>query len=326
VVGQHGPLPVAAACHYARQVAFGLQHAHELGFVHRDIKPANLLVDGLGVMKILDLGLVRSEADGNSGLTRQLDNKSILGTADYVAPEQAVDSSRVDIRADIYALGATLYFMLAGRPLFPEGRTAQKLVWQQIKEPVPVHYLRPEVSPELSAVVHRMLQKKPGDRFQTPIEAFDALGAHVPEEVPVPDPAWLPATPARVSLARSSAPSSNASRVSGSTSQILAAAMSTRSGTTSASGTRRKSENNVGTGSSDKMAITPNGLAKESMISTSETALDDTQRSPWQNSPAGPPQSPQVAIPFYLTVVVATLAFALLLALLGILILLLQRG
>jgi serine/threonine-protein kinase len=138
VVSRHGPLPVAAACHYARQVAFGLQHAFELGFVHRDIKPANLLLDPQGVVKILDLGLVRSEAEVNVGLTKQLDNKSILGTADYVAPEQAVDSSRVDIRADVYALGATLYFMLAGRPLFPEGRTAQKLVWQQIKEPVPV--------------------------------------------------------------------------------------------------------------------------------------------------------------------------------------------
>src|SRR5439155_25746247 len=110
VVSRYGPLPVETACHYARQVAFGLQHAHELGFVHRDIKPANLLVDRAGVVKILDLGLVRSEADAGSGLTRRLDNKHVLGTADYVAPEQAMDSSTVDIRADVYSLGATLYF------------------------------------------------------------------------------------------------------------------------------------------------------------------------------------------------------------------------
>ena len=161
VVSRYGPLPVVSASHYARQVAFGLQHAYELGFVHRDIKPANLLIDAGGVVKILDLGLVRSETDAGSGLTRQLDNKSILGTADYVAPEQAVDSSRVDIRADIYALGATFYYLLAGRPLFPEGRTAQKLVWQQIKDPVPVERLRPEVPAGLSAIVHKMLQKKP---------------------------------------------------------------------------------------------------------------------------------------------------------------------
>src|SRR5205814_3512220 len=154
-----GRLPVAAACQYARQVAFGLQQAYEMGFVHRDIKPANLLVDRAGVVKILDLGLVRSEADKATGLTRQLDSRSILGTADYVAPEQAVDSSNVDIRADIYSLGATLYYLLAGRPLFPEGRTAQKLVWQQIKDPAPIRRLRPQVPAELAGVVHTMLQK-----------------------------------------------------------------------------------------------------------------------------------------------------------------------
>src|SRR5262249_26744384 len=107
LVSKRGPLDVMAAANYARQVAFGLQHAHSLGFVHRDIKPANLLLERTGVVKILDLGLVRSEADAATALTKQLDNKSILGTADYVAPEQAVDSSRVDIRADIYSLGAT---------------------------------------------------------------------------------------------------------------------------------------------------------------------------------------------------------------------------
>src|SRR6185503_14668226 len=107
---------VAAACHYARPIAFGLQDAHELGYVHRDIKPANLLLDRAGVIRILDLGLVRSEADVDSGLTRNLDSRSILGTADYVAPEQAVDSSNVDIRADLYSLGATLYYFLSGRP------------------------------------------------------------------------------------------------------------------------------------------------------------------------------------------------------------------
>src|SRR5262249_25109114 len=80
LVAKTGPLDIAAACHYTRQVAFGLQHAHELGFVHRDIKPANLLLDRVGVVKILDLGLVRSEADAEAGLTRQLDSRSILGT------------------------------------------------------------------------------------------------------------------------------------------------------------------------------------------------------------------------------------------------------
>ncbi|MBN9122469.1 MAG: serine/threonine protein kinase, partial [Planctomycetes bacterium] len=124
LVNQRGPLDVVAACHYARQVAFGLQHAHEMRFVHRDIKPANLILERTGLVKVLDLGLVRSEAEAGNGLTMQLDNKHILGTADYVAPEQAVDSSKVDVRADIDSPGATLYCLLAGRPLFPEGRTA----------------------------------------------------------------------------------------------------------------------------------------------------------------------------------------------------------
>ena len=212
VVGRFGPLPIETACHYVRQVAFGLQHACELGFVHRDIKPANLLLDRVGVVKILDLGLIRSEADREAGLTKQLDNK-ILGTADYVAPEQAINSSDVDIRADIYSLGATFYFLLTGRTLFPEGRTAQKLMWQQIKKPVPVEHLRRDLSAELAAVVHRMLEKQPADRFQTPAEVFEALDPFVSDEVPSPDPAWLPETSARRGLAGGDAEPQRAARL-----------------------------------------------------------------------------------------------------------------
>ncbi len=327
VVSRFGPIAVDVACHYARQVAFGLQHAHELGFVHRDIKPANVLIDHIGVIKILDLGLVRSEADRGSGLTRQLDNKSILGTADYVAPEQAVDSSQVDIRADIYSLGATLYFMLAGRPLFPEGRTAQKLVWQQIKEPVPIDRLRPEVPAELSSIVHRLLHKKPIDRFQTPLEVFEALEPFVPDLVPAPDPDWLPQAPARVVLARAAAPSANSPRASGSTSQILAAAMNTRSGTTSASSIQRKAGNVISSASTetDKLAITPSTRAGgQSGVSTRASASDETQRTPGPtHSPEGP-MRPSTIPTFNPTLVIGTLAVALLLSLLGIIILLLR--
>src|SRR5207302_4070449 len=212
---------------YVRQIAFGLQHAHELGFVHRDIKPANLLLDRAGIVRILDLGLVRSEADADSGLTRQLDSRSILGTADYVAPEQAVDSSKVDVRADIYSLGATLYFLLAGRPLFPEGRTAQKLVWQQIKDPVPIARLRAEVPPDLAAVVHRMLQKRPADRFASAAAVFEALAPFDREDVPLPDQSLIPEPPARVALARGASPGPAAPRKSGSTSHIVVTAMRT---------------------------------------------------------------------------------------------------
>ncbi|HEV3386658.1 MAG TPA: serine/threonine-protein kinase [Gemmata sp.] len=327
VVSRFGPIAVDASCHYARQVAFGLQHAHELGFVHRDIKPANLLIDNNGVIKILDLGLVRSEADRGSGLTRQLDNKSILGTADYVAPEQAVDSSQVDIRADLYALGATLYFILAGRPLFPEGRTAQKLVWQQIKEPVPVDRLRPEVSKELSAIVHRLLQKKPIDRFQTPLEVFEALEPFVTEQVPVPDTAWLPIAPARVAFARTAAQNANTPRTSGSTSQILAAALNTRSGVTSNSSVQRKNANKHSgqTSDSDKMVIAPSAPSTEqSTSSTNAIATEDTQRTPGKDSSPLIIEALKPEHVYNPTLVIGTLASALLLSLLGIIILLLR--
>jgi serine/threonine protein kinase len=324
LVAQRGPLDVTAACHYARQVAFGLRHAHEMGFVHRDIKPANLILDRNGLVKILDLGLVRSEADAASGLTKQLDNRSILGTADYVAPEQAVDSSKVDERADIYSLGATLYFLLAGRPLFPEGRTAQKLVWQQIKEPTPLDRLRPEVPRELAAVVHRMLQKRPEHRFPTAAEVFEALGPFDREDVPPPDPSLLPELAARVMLARGATPNST---VSGS-SQVIVAAM--RTGTGSSPAIRKDRSGPPNDSDSTRFGIgvestpsRPSPLNEQ----TSRTAADDTtpaQRPPKPTPLPAPPMPAPVAAPGP-TALLISLSVALVLALLGILILLLRK-
>jgi serine/threonine protein kinase len=313
IVGRFGPMPVEIACHYARQIAFGLQHAHEIGFVHRDIKPANLLIDRLGVAKILDLGLVRSEADREAALTKQLDNR-ILGTADYVAPEQAINSSDVDIRADIYSLGATLYFLLTGRTLFPEGRTAQKLVWQQIKEPVPVERLRPEVSPELSRLVNRMLRKKPAERFQTPAEVFEALEPFVPDEVPPPDPMWIPETPARVAMARSVVPSAGAPVVSGSTSQILAAAMRS----SGSSGVPRRAAERVR--DSSLLMLSPSGTdlrPDQGAEPTRAVSLDDTQRTTEAEPlPVGNPSRRGLKI------VIGVLAAALVIALIALIVLL----
>jgi serine/threonine-protein kinase len=326
LVTRHGTLPVGTACHYARQVAFGLQNAHEMGFVHRDIKPANLLLDRVGVVKILDLGLVRSEADAASGLTRKLDSRSILGTADYVAPEQAVDGSGVDIRADIYSLGGTLYFLLAGRPLFPDGRTAQKLVWQQIKDPTPIDVLRPEVPVELAAVVHKMLAKKPADRFETPIQVFEALEQFVPEEVPPPDPNWMPPTAARVAISRATLPGAHAPRVSGSTSQILAAALRGGSGSlSSSSGSRPGLPHNQDTG---RLGITPTNLTRDdvAMSPTDAMAKDDTQRTPsHRDPPATPgPIAPTEHWQVNPAIIIAALATALFLAVVGIIVLLLR--
>ncbi|MFO0804728.1 MAG: serine/threonine-protein kinase [Gemmataceae bacterium] len=273
LVSRHGPLDVAAACHYARQIAFGLQHAHELGFVHRDIKPANLLLDRAGVIRILDLGLVRSEAEAESGLTKQLDSKSILGTADYVAPEQAKDSSSVDIRADLYSLGATLYFLLAGRPLFPEGRTAQKLVWQQIKDPTPIQAIRKDVPAGMAAVIHKLLEKLPADRYDTPLEVFDALAEWDLEDVAPPDDAVLPKTPARVQASRAAMPAAGP-RVSGSTSQILTLAMrSSGSGSIGTAATVR------GTGGSSVIGM-PNPRTTPDSAETTAMQREETRRTP----------------------------------------------
>ena len=284
LVSRTGPVNVTAACHYARQVAFGLQHAHDLGFVHRDIKPANLLLDRAGLVRILDLGLVRSEADRAGGLTRQLDNKSILGTADYVAPEQAVDSSNVDIRADIYSLGATLYFLLAGRPLFPDGRTAQKLVWQQIKDPTPIRRLRADVPPALAGVIHTMLQKDPTDRFQTPTEVFDALAAFAPDEIAPPPEEWMPTPPARVAVVRSVPPPA-ATRAA---SQIVAAAM--RSGSSAGigrSGTKRPATPPPSGGSSAAVISPPVRPGANDTVADADAA--ETRRTPDPGRDSPPP-------------------------------------
>ncbi|OWK40902.1 serine/threonine-protein kinase [Fimbriiglobus ruber] len=175
-VARHGLMAPGTAAHCGRHVALGLQRAAEAGLVHRDIKPANLLVDRRGVVKILDLGVVRGEADDE--LTRSTSRNLVLGTADYLAPEQAADSHAVDTRADIYALGGTLYFLLVGHPPFPDLGTQAKLVKKQTSDAPPVSRARPDIPPELAAAVDRMLARNPGDRFQAPAEAAAALAPH----------------------------------------------------------------------------------------------------------------------------------------------------
>jgi serine/threonine protein kinase len=177
VLEKNGPMPVAKAADCIQQAAMGLQHVHEAGLVHRDIKPGNLLRDRNGTVKLLDLGLARFFANvEQDNLTRNFDDKSILGTADYIAPEQGMNSHDVDIRADIYSLGATLYHLLGGQPPFAGGTVTQKLIMHQMREPTAIRQLRPEVPPGLANVVARMLCKDPARRYQTPAEVAEALG------------------------------------------------------------------------------------------------------------------------------------------------------
>jgi eukaryotic-like serine/threonine-protein kinase len=183
--------PIRAA-HYTAQAAIGMQHAHELGMVHRDIKPGNVLLDRNGVIKVLDMGLARFFHKQQDSVTEKYDDKCVLGTADYLAPEQAV-SNVVDVRADIYALGGTLYFMLTGQTPFPDGTVAAKLVAHQTREPKPVDEYRSDVPPGLLAVLRTMMAKDANDRYQTPIEVAEALAEWTAIPIDPPPEREMPA-------------------------------------------------------------------------------------------------------------------------------------
>ncbi len=191
LIKKFGPLDPIRACHYIYGAAVGLQHAHEMGLVHRDIKPGNILVDRTGVVKILDLGLARFFHDTDDVLTKKYD-ENILGTADYLSPEQAEDSHTVDIRSDIYSLGATFYYLLTGSQPFPEGTIPLKLIWHKNREPRAIREIRPEVSGEIVAVVSRMMRKNPADRYQTPAELMAALAPWVTTPIPLPPEREMP--------------------------------------------------------------------------------------------------------------------------------------
>ena len=177
IVQTRGPLPVAHACNYAHQAALGLQHAHEHAMVHRDIKPSNLMLAGLGnraVIKVLDFGLakIQSERAVDAGLTR---DGQMLGTPAYIAPEQINDARRADIRADIYSLGCTIYYLLTGAPPFTGDSLFDILQAHQLACATPLNLERPEVPVELAALVGRMMAKDPKRRFPEPKDVAQAL-------------------------------------------------------------------------------------------------------------------------------------------------------
>jgi hypothetical protein len=179
LLATHGPLDVADACELVRQAATGLQFAHEHGLVHRDIKPSNIMLSRDGQIKILDLGLAllsAAEVDDEEATGPP----EIVGTIEYMAPEQVADSRAVDIRTDIFGLGCTLYKLLAGRTAFPaaapgaEGPTPSPPCVAEA--PVPIERYRPEVPVELVAVLNRMLARNPAERFAEPAEVAAAIG------------------------------------------------------------------------------------------------------------------------------------------------------
>ena len=170
VVSQDGVMPFEMAADYIRQAALALEYAHQAGVVHRDVKPGNVLVNNQGLVKVLDLGLALFNEHRFDGQLTLVQDDNILGTADFLAPEQAIDSHNVDARADIYGLGGVLYFCLTGHPPFPTGTIPQRLLAHQHDEPQSIFVDRPEAPDSLVQLCKKMMAKKKEHRQQTAIE------------------------------------------------------------------------------------------------------------------------------------------------------------
>ncbi len=199
MVKEKGPLKIGKACEYIRQAALGLQHAHERGMVHRDIKPSNIVVrssgsrnEGAPLVKILDMGVARF----NNPTADEIDAPpltqahSVLGTPDFIAPEQAANSRAADIRSDLYSLGCTFYYVLTGQVPFPADAPMEKLLKHHLEEPRRVEQLRPEVPSGVARLVRRLMAKSPDARPQEPREVAQLLATmlavHAPSPVAVP--------------------------------------------------------------------------------------------------------------------------------------------
>jgi len=184
----HGLLPVEHACYFIYQAALGLQYAHEQGMVHRDIKPSNLILARQGrraVVKVLDFGLAKATREGpvDNSLTRE---GQMLGTPEYIAPEQSLNAHKADIRADIYSLGCTLYCLLTGGPPFSGSSLYEILQAHHSMDATSLNLVRPEVPWELAALVGKMMAKEPELRFQTPGEVAQALKSFFKQGSPAP--------------------------------------------------------------------------------------------------------------------------------------------
>jgi serine/threonine-protein kinase len=206
-----GPLPAAEACEYIYQTALGLQHAHERNLVHRDIKPVNLFLTHVNLpqtsrtrsayhsqlttqstrseplIKILDWGLANLRTMMGRTQAQMMESmaRGIIGTADYLSPEQARSADSVDIRGDIYSLGCTFYYLLTRRAPFPGGSLMQKLLQHQQSQPQPIEELRSDIPAVITDILNRMLAKDPQDRFQTPAAVALALLPFVRADQPI---------------------------------------------------------------------------------------------------------------------------------------------
>ena len=178
LIVRQGSIPWPQAASLIAQAAAGLQHAHEKGMVHRDIKPGNLLVKKNGIVKVLDFGLALMEKDEDEFTLAMISGQGCVGTADYISPEQTIDSFAVGPRADIYSLGCTLYCALTGTVPFPEESVAKKLRAHRTKNARLVREIKPEIPTAVEEIVARMMARKPEDRYATAADVAEALQPH----------------------------------------------------------------------------------------------------------------------------------------------------
>ncbi len=233
LVRKQGPLPVNLACEYVKQTANGLQAAHSLGMVHRDIKPANLLVQrwdarradasvspeqSAGLLKISDFGLARLHVPVATGVGADLagticiQQNTVMGTPDFLSPEQARDLHATDIRSDLYSLGCTFFYLLTGQVPFAGGTALEKLIRHSAEPPAPLENFRADVPAEVNDIVQRLLRKDPDERYQDPRELAEALepftaGVASPwAAAPPPSNPFLDAVPTPMGEAEPSSP------------------------------------------------------------------------------------------------------------------------
>ncbi|MDR1478093.1 MAG: serine/threonine protein kinase [Planctomycetaceae bacterium] len=176
MINEFGVFTLPQTLNYMLQITHALAHAADNGVVHRDVKPSNILITREGRAKLIDMGLARllNPSDGVGDLTV---SGVTLGTFDYISPEQARDPRNADIRSDIYSLGCTFFFMLAGRPPFPEGTVLQKLLQHQGDLPPDIREIQPNIPAEVAILIQRMMAKDPRQRFQTPEVLITTLTA-----------------------------------------------------------------------------------------------------------------------------------------------------
>lgn len=176
LIAINGPVAVNMACSIIRQIALGLHAGHEQGIIHRDVKPANFLVAKDGSAKLLDFGLALIEEDAAEEFSlAMIFGHDCLGTPDFISPEQSLDSSKVDRTTDIYSLGGTLYLALTGKLPFPQKTTIAKLEAHRKLPPKDILEYKPDLHPGVAAIVRKMMEKDPRDRYQTALEVAEAL-------------------------------------------------------------------------------------------------------------------------------------------------------